>query len=64
MYRPIRPSAGLLSGAGPDGTVGGDSMLRLLQLHVHRPAGGFQRPQVELDVDGDSLADQVLGYSP
>jgi hypothetical protein len=39
-------------------------MFAFSELHVHGLAGSWQRFKVELNVDGDFLADQVLGYSP
>jgi hypothetical protein len=63
-YRPILPRPTLLPAAGSAGTMGGCSIVRLSELHLDRLAGGCQRLEVELDVDGDFLADQVFGYSP
>jgi hypothetical protein len=34
------------------------------ELDVYRLAGRWQRFEVEVNVNGDFLADQVLGYSP
>jgi hypothetical protein len=39
-------------------------MFSFSELDVHGLAGRWQRLEVELNVDGDFLADQVLGYSP
>jgi hypothetical protein len=44
--------------------MGGCSIVRLSELHLDGLAGGYQRLEVELNVNGDFLADQVLGYSP
>jgi hypothetical protein len=39
-------------------------MFGFSELDIHGLAGRRQRLEVELNVDGDFLADQVLGYSP
>jgi hypothetical protein len=44
--------------------IGGSSIFRLSKLHLDGLAGGYQRLEVELNVNRDFLADQVLGYSP
>ena len=64
QHRPIRPEPafGLVSGAA--WIMGGSSIVRLSELDLDGLAGRWQRLEVELDVDGDFLADQVLGYSP
>jgi len=63
-YRPIRPSAAFWFVTGSAWMRGGCSMIRRSELDVHGLAGRGQRLEVELDVDGDFLTDQVLGYSP
>jgi hypothetical protein len=63
-HRPILPRPTLRSAAGSAGMMGGCSIFRFSELHLDRLAGGCQRLEVELDVDGDFLADQVFGYSP
>ena len=64
MYSPMRPRAGLRSAAGSVWMMGGCSMLGCLELDVHGLAGRGQRLEIELNVDGGLLANQVLGYSP
>jgi hypothetical protein len=44
--------------------MGGSSIVSLSELDLDGLAGRRQRLEVELDVHGDFLADQVLGYSP
>jgi hypothetical protein len=44
--------------------MGGASIFRLSELDLNGLAGRCQRLEVELNVEGDFLADQVLGYSP
>jgi hypothetical protein len=44
--------------------TGGCSIIKFSEMHLEGLAGGCQRLEVELNVDGDLLADQVLGYSP
>jgi hypothetical protein len=44
--------------------MGGCSMFGFSELDVHGLAGRRQRFEVEVNVDGDFLADQVFGYSP
>ena len=62
--RPIRPRAALRPMAGSACMRGGCSMFGFSELDIHGLAGRRQRLEVELNVDGDFLADQVLGYSP
>ena len=62
--RPIRPRPILWSGRGSAWMTGGCSIFRLSELDLHGLAGRCQRLEVELDVDGDLLASQILGYSP
>jgi len=64
QHRPIRPNPAFCGGAGSAWILGGSFIIRLSQFHLDRLAGGQQWLEVELDVDGDFLADQVLGYSP
>ena len=64
QHRPIRPSPAFGGAAGSAWMTGGSFILRLSEFHLDRLAGGCQRLEVELDVDGDLLAKQVLGYSP
>jgi hypothetical protein len=64
IYRPIRPRRALRSASGSAGITGGSSIFTPSKLHLDRLAGRWQRLEVELNVDGDFLADQVLGYSP
>jgi len=64
MHRPIRPRPILWSGSGSAWMTGGSSINRLLELDLDGLAGRCQRLEVELDVDGDFLASQILGYSP
>ena len=63
-HRPIRPKPALRAVAGSAWIIGGCSMFGRSELHLDRLAGRLQRLEVELDVDGDFLASQVLGYSP
>jgi hypothetical protein len=44
--------------------MGGSAIIRLSKLHLYGLAGRWQRLEVELDIDGDFLASQILGYSP
>jgi hypothetical protein len=44
--------------------MGGSAIIRLSELHLYGLAGRCQRLEVELNVDGDLLASQILGYSP
>jgi hypothetical protein len=44
--------------------TGGCSIFRLSELDLDGLADRYQRLEVELDIDGDVLASQVLGYSP
>jgi len=37
---------------------------RGLELDLDRFADGFERFEVELDIDGDFLVELILGYSP
>ena len=62
--RPIRPRAALWSADGSAWIMGGCSMFGFSELDVHGLAGRWQRFEVEVNVDGDFLADQVLRYSP
>ena len=62
--RPIRPRPILRSGSGSAWMIGGSAIIRLSELHLYGLAGGCQRLEVELDVDGDFLAGHVLWYSP
>ena len=62
--RPIRPRPAFWPKAGSAWMMGGCSMFSFSELDVHGLAGRWQRLEVELNVDGDFLADQVLGYSP
>ena len=64
MHRPIRPRPTLWTGSGSAWMMGGSAIIRLSELHLYGLAGGCQRLEVELDVDGDLLASQILGYSP
>jgi hypothetical protein len=64
QHRPIRPNPTFGGAAGSAWITGGSSMFSLSELHFDRLAGGFQRFEIEPDVDGDFLASQVLGYSP
>jgi len=64
MYRPIRPRAALPSVTGSAWMMGGSVIFRLSELDVHGLAGRRQRFEVEVNVNGDFLADQVFGYSP
>ena len=63
-HRPTRPKPALRAITGSAWMMGGCSMFRLLELHLDRLAGRLQRLEVELDVHGDFLANQVIGYSP
>jgi hypothetical protein len=49
---------------GPAWMIGGCSIFERLKLHLDRLARRLQGLKVELDVHGDFLASQVLGYSP
>jgi hypothetical protein len=63
-HRPIRPAPALRAITGSACMMGGSSIFDRLELHLDRLAGRLQRLKVKLDVHGDFLADQVLGYSP
>jgi hypothetical protein len=54
----------LRSSPGSAWMMGGCSIFGCSELDVHGLAGCRQRLEVEVNVDGDFLADQVLGYSP
>jgi hypothetical protein len=64
QHRPIRPKPAFCGGAGSAWITGGSFIIRLSEFHLDRLAGGGQGLEIELDVDGDFLANQVLGYSP
>jgi hypothetical protein len=64
QHRPIRPNPAFRGSAGSAWITGGSFIIRLSEFHLDRPAGGLQRFEVELDVDGDFLANQIFGYSP
>jgi hypothetical protein len=64
MHRPIRPRPILCSGSGSAWMTGGCSIFSLSEPHLDRLATGLQRLEVELDLDGNVLASQILGYSP
>ena len=63
-HRPIRPKPALRAIIGSAWMIGGCSIFERLKLHLDRLAGRLQGLKVELDVHGDFLASQVLGYSP
>jgi hypothetical protein len=63
-YRPMRPKPALGPVAGSVWIIGGSSIGRRLELHLERLADRLQRPEVKLDVNDYSLANQTLGYSP
>jgi hypothetical protein len=62
--RPILPRPALRSAAASAWMTGGCSIINFSELHLEGLVGGWQRLEVELNVDDDLLADQVLGYSP
>ena len=62
--RPIRPNPAFGAVTVSAWMIGGGSMLRPSELYLDRLAGRRQRLEIELDVDRDFLANQVLGYSP
>jgi hypothetical protein len=64
QIRPIRPKPVFCGGAGSAWMTGGSFIIRLSELNLDRLAGCFKRLEVKLNVDGDSLAHQVLRYSP
>ena len=64
QHRPIRPNPAFGGAAGSAWITGGSFIFSLSELHLDWLAGGGQRLEIELDVDGDFLANQVLGYSP
>ena len=64
QHRPIRPKPALRRGADPARVTGGSFVLRLSELHFDRLAGGGQRLEIELDLNRDLLAAEVLRYSP
>ena len=64
QHRPIRPRPVFGFTAGSVWTTGGCSISRRSKLDVDGLTGRRQRLEVKLDVDGNFLADQVLGYSP
>jgi hypothetical protein len=64
QHRPIRPRPVFGFASGSAWITGGCSIFRPLELDVDGLAGRWQRLEIELDVDGNFLADQVLGYSP
>jgi hypothetical protein len=55
--RPIRPRPLFACVSGAAWITGGSSMLSFLELRRRRLAHRRDRPQVELDVDGNFLAD-------
>jgi hypothetical protein len=63
-HRPIRPKPALWAIIGSAWMMGGCSIFKRSKLHLDRLTGRLQGLKVELDVHGDFLASQVLGYSP
>ena len=63
-HRPTRPKPALRAITGSAWMMGGSAIIRLSKLHLYGLAGRWQRLEIELDIDGDFLASQILGYSP